>query len=126
MKKFNTATLKQHVSMILDAINDERVTDDNLKELHNEVFNTDYFIIGYYNAEKWIIENFDSVFSAIEIVREYEVDNFGEMTTKINAESIANMLSYICGELVLSEIDAYDIETVNELKETCEVYFKEL
>lgn len=25
--------------------------------LHHELFNTDYFIIGYYEAEKWLTDN---------------------------------------------------------------------
>lgn len=120
MNTFNTATLNLHASMILDAINDERITDDNLDDLHHEVFNTDYFIVGYYQANVWIVENFVDAFSAIEIVRDYEVDQFGEFNTEINSEKIANMLSYICGEQVISELEYF--LTVDELKSSVEAY----
>lgn len=123
MTTFNTATLNQHASMILDAINDERINDDNLEDLHHEVFNTDYFIIGYYDASKWINENFGDTFNAIEIVKDYEVNNFGEMNTEVNSESIANMLSYICGEEVIGELGSFD--TVEELKELVEYYLQD-
>lgn len=120
MKTFNYATEQQHLSMILDAINDDRITDDNIEDLHHIVFNEDYFIIGYFQAEQWIKENFDSVFGAIETVIEYEKESFGESHTKINSEAIANMLSYICGEYVISDNDLHTFETVEELKEALE------
>ena len=118
MNNFSNAVKQQHTTMIVDAINDGRITDDNLEDLHHEVFNTDYFIIGYYDAEKWIIENFGSVFSAVDIVREYEVESFGEFNTPINSERIAGMLSYIAGELVISELG--DFDSVGELIELLE------
>ena len=123
MKTFNYATEQQHLSMILDTINDDRITDDNIEDLHHIVFNEDYFIIGYYQANQWIEENFNSTFEAIDIVREYEVDNFGEMTTDINSEKIANMLSYICGEIVISELAPFD--GVEELIEALNNYINE-
>ena len=118
MSNFNQTTLDQHKLMIIDAINDERINDDNIDDLHCEVFNTDYFIIGYYQANKWIEENFNSTFEAIEIVKDYEMANFGEFNTELNSEKIANMLSYICGEEVISELGSFD--TLEELKELLE------
>jgi len=112
MSNFNTATLEQHKQMIVDAINDGIINDDNIENLHNEVFNTDYFIIGYYQADQWIQSNFDSIFDAINIVREYEIANFGEFTAEITSEKIANMLSYICGEEVISELG--DLDDLND------------
>lgn len=122
MNIFNTSTLNQHANMILDAINDGRINDDNLEDLHHEVFNTDYFIIGYYEASKWINENFGDAFNAIEIVKDYEIANFGEMNTEVNSEKIANMLSYICGEEVIGELGSFD--TIEELKELVEDYLQ--
>ena len=122
MTTFNTATLDQHATMILDAINDERINDDNIEDLHHEVFNTDYFIIGYCEASKWINENFEDAFNAISIVEGYELDSFGEFSTEINSEAIANMLSYICGEEVIGDLGSFD--TVEELKELVESYLQ--
>ncbi|MDG1857825.1 MAG: hypothetical protein P8I94_01900, partial [Emcibacteraceae bacterium] len=59
-------------------------------------------------------------FNAIDIVKEYEIDNFGEMNTKVNSEAIANMLSYICGEQVISELDNFD--DIEELKTALNEY----
>ena len=80
-------------------------------DLHNEVFNTDYYIIGTHNAKEELTE-FD-VFNAIEKVQEYERFNFGELYTDISdPEKLVNMLYYIIGEEVISEL--YDIPAFND------------
>ncbi len=81
-------------------------------DLHNEVFNTDYYIIGTYQAKK-ALEEYD-VFDAIEKVQTYEKDNFGEVYTDLSdPEKLINMLYYIIGEEVLFEI-MDGIEAFNE------------
>ena len=73
-------------------------------DLHNEVFNMDYYIIGYAEAKKALEEY--GVFEAIEVVMEYEKSNFGEVMTDIsNPEKLANMLWYIIGEGAIAEIE---------------------
>jgi hypothetical protein len=72
-------------------------------DLHNEVFNTDYYIIGTYQAKEALEEY--GVFDAIEKVQTYEKDNFGEVYTDLsNPEKLVNMLYYIIGDEVLSEM----------------------
>ena len=65
-------------------------------DLHHEVFNTDYYIIGTYKA-KQALEQY-GVFNAIDEVQTYEKENFGEIYTDLsNPENVANMLYYIKG-----------------------------
>ena len=72
-------------------------------DLHNEIFNTDYYIIGTYEAKE-ALKEYD-VFKAIEKVRKYEEDNFGEIYTDLSdPEKLINMLYYIIGEEVLYEL----------------------
>jgi len=72
-------------------------------DLHNEVFNTDYYIIGTYKAKQALTEY--DVWDAIEKVQTYEKDNFGEVYTDLsNPEKLINMLYYIIGEEVLNEM----------------------
>jgi hypothetical protein len=72
-------------------------------DLHNEVFNTDYYIIGTEMA-KDALREYD-VFKAIELVREYEKDNFGEVYTDLsNPEKLINMVYYIIGDEVIGEM----------------------
>lgn len=82
--------------------------EDYYCDLHNEVFNTDYYIIGTYEA-KQALEQY-GVFNAIEKIQEYEKDNFGEINTKLSdPEKVANMLYYIIGDEVIGELfDKFD------------------
>jgi hypothetical protein len=71
-------------------------------DLHNEIFNSDYYIIGRYEAEQWLTNN-GGVFHNIDLVKEYEQSNFGEVNTDLSEpEHIVNMVVYILGEEVLS------------------------
>ena len=81
-------------------------------DLHNEVFNTDYYIIGTYQAEEALKEY--GVFKAIERVQTYEKENFGEVYTDLSdPEKVVNMLYYIIGEDVLWEMLEHS-ETLSE------------
>ena len=71
-------------------------------ELHNEIFNTDYYIIGTYEAKQWLS---DKVFDVIDYIQEYEEDNFGEVYTDVSdPEKVVNMYCYILGEEILYEV----------------------
>ena len=71
-------------------------------ELHNRLFNEDYYIIGTFEAKEWLQ---NEVFEVMEFVKDYEVDNFGESHTELtNPEKLVNMYVYILGEIVLGEI----------------------
>jgi|GEM_PF-1528478 len=73
-------------------------------DLHNELFNQDYFIIGYYNAEQFLKNTSEGVFGAINLVKEYEESNFGAVSTDLSSsEKVANMYAYIKGEEILNE-----------------------
>jgi len=75
-------------------------------DLHNEVFNTDYYIIGRYEAKKWLG---DHVFDVIGIIQEYEQDNFGEVTTELTEpEKVVNMYVYIVGEDLIGEDSRFE------------------
>lgn len=76
-------------------------------DLHNEVFNTGYYIIGTEMA-KDALREYD-VFDAIELVQEYEKFNFGEIYTDLsNPEKLINMVYYIIGEEVISALNEMD------------------
>ena len=78
----------------------EQLVKDN--ELHNELFNVDYYIIGTYEAKQLLS---DKVFDVIECITEYETDNFGEVTTDLtDPEKVVNMYVYILGEELLYEV----------------------
>ena len=73
-------------------------------DLHNEVFNTDYYIIGTYEAKE-ALKEYD-VFEAIELVQKYEKEQFGEVYTDCsNPEKLINMVYYIVGDEVICEMN---------------------
>jgi hypothetical protein len=79
-------------------------------DLHNEVFNTDYYIIGTYEAKEALREY--DVFEAIELVQNYEKTQFGEVYTDLSdPEKLINMVYYIIGDEVIGEM--YEIEEFN-------------
>lgn len=81
-------------------------------DLHHEVFNTNYYIIGTYEAKEALEEY--GVWDAIAKVQEYEKDNFGEVYTDLsNPEKLINVLYYIIGEEVLFEM-MNDSKTLSE------------
>ena len=82
------------------------------RDLHNEVFNTNYYIVGTYEAEK-ALEQYGT-FEAIRKIQEYENDNFGEVLTDLSdPEKIANMLYYIIGNEAIQDLYEYS-ETFSE------------
>ena len=89
-------------------------------DLHHEVFNTDYYIIGTDEAKE-ALEKY-GVWDAIAKVKTYEEDNFGEIYTDLSdPEKLINMLFYIIGEEVLYEmmdgIEAWDENWNNQADE---------
>lgn len=90
--------------------------DGCIADLHNEVFNTDYYIIGTYEA-KQALKQYD-VFEAIEKVQNYEEDNFGEIYTNLSdPEKLANMLYYIVGEESMQNLSTIEKNWDNEIDE---------
>lgn len=94
-------------------------------ELHNKLFNEDYFIIGRYQAEHFLQDS-GGVFNAIETITEYEQDQFGEVTTNLaEAEHVANMYAYIRGEEFLQKCPTFSrkwdkklsLEELQEIKD---------
>ena len=104
-------------------------------DLHSEVFNTDYYIIGTAKAKE-ALESY-GVFDALNKVQTYEAYNFGEVTTDLSdPEKFANMLYYIESEEYLYSMDG-EIHDIlddqwgdefleNDIKKLIELFKKEL
>ena len=108
-------------------------------DLFDSMFNEDYYIIGTYKAAKALEgyeydENVDycepalnGIFGAVELVKTYEVDNCGEVVTKLDdPEQLANMVEYIRAEAVYlqvledAELDLNDEVTPENVKKLIE------
>ena len=105
---------------------------DSFEELFNSMFNSDYYVMYAYNAVV-ALEAFqndqkldgyetelDGTFGAIELVKQYELKEFGEVNTSLeDPVKLANMVEYIRGEvsfkkaLNVAGLD-FDSETTEE------------
>lgn len=94
-------------------------------ELHHELFNTDYYIIGIYKAKK-ALEKY-GVFEAIEEIKEYEIDLFNEIYTDFSEpEKVASMLWYIISERIINEMEFYSYDTVTDVIEFLKSHIEKL
>ena len=102
------------------ADHDKDWINDNKDDLHHHAFNTDYYIIGYGKAEEWLGSH---TFEVINIIKDYEQDNFGQVSTDLScAESVVNMYAYIVGEqFVYKYIETLEEEEDEEELETVTV-----
>lgn len=71
-------------------------------DLHNYIFNEEPAFI-YTNRAESAVDSV-GVWSAIRLVKQYEVDNFGESNTEIEPCKIANVLTYIYGEFLFAQV----------------------
>ena len=70
-------------------------------DVHHDIFNTEYYIIGNYQARQWLGS---LAFDVINIIKEYEQDQFGEVYTDFSdPERVVNMYVYIVGEEIMQE-----------------------
>lgn len=71
-------------------------------DLHSQLFNSEEIFIHDNEAE----EACDSVgtWNAIRLVRTYEKDNFGEVSSEVEPCKVANRLVYIYGEYLINQI----------------------
>jgi hypothetical protein len=85
--------------ILADALQDD--------DLHFNVYNSDYFIIGYYNAEQWLIkDDINYTFEVLGYVQEQEEIALGNIEKIDNAERLVNLYAYWLGYEVIAELQA--------------------
>jgi len=100
MDYYKYEEIKSHFEDYISEQDSEWVKD-NIEDIHHYAFNEDYYIIGTFNAKQWLG---NMAFDVIGIIRDYEKDNFGELSTDISdPEKVVNMYAYIVGEQVVYE-----------------------
>ena len=81
----------------------EGINSYTFDDVFNDLFNSDYYIIGYRKAEDALKEY--GVFKALEEVQQFDVENFGHWDTDYtDPEKIANMLEYIHASEYLNDM----------------------
>ena len=111
MKKFNFGKFKDiKKDLIFQRV--AELLEDRLPDavgvyggdLHNYVFNDEPAFM-WTNMAEGAVDSV-GVWSAIRLVKQYEVDNFGESNTEFEPCKIANMLTYIYGEFLLAQVES--------------------
>ena len=88
--------------------------DYDVSDLHNDIFNTDYYIVGRYQAKQWMGAD---AFDMIGDVQEYENLHFGECHTDLSEpEHVVNMWTYVQGYEIIDE--CYE-QVCDELSDQC-------
>lgn len=103
-----TSIRKEFEQRAIDYVNDGILTIENQDDWHYHLFNEDYYIIGYYNAEQWLNEHNVSPFEAIGTIQDYEIIEVGFGSS----EAVVNAYVYIVGEYWMYE---YGEEFINQL-----------
>ena len=108
----------------------EGIEDYTFEDVFNDLFNSDYYFIGYKEAEEALKEY--GIFKALDEVQEFDVENFGHWDTDYtDPEKVANMLEYIHASEYMRDMlneaglyldDATTAENVNKLIETLKEY----
>ena len=106
---------KDRIEEIYDYDKDKVSTElPDLYDLHHEIFNTDYYIVGRYQAKQWLGAD---AFDCISEIQEYENEHFGSVTTDLSEpERVVNMYVYIIGEEILEDVvsDFLDLQGDDE------------
>lgn len=110
----NTIIVKNVKEIIKDNLMD--CVGEYTGDLHGRLFNESPFYIHPNEAKKAL--NQIDVFKAIEIVQNYEKQNFGDIYTKIEPCAIANMLIYIAGYSLLGNSKTLDEKWDEKLTES--------
>ena len=96
IKEYTIETIKERLEY------DKEYLNQDITDIHHDLFNSDYYIIGCYKAERWLN---NKVFQVIDEIKDYEELNFGEVTTDFSSsESVVNMYVYIIGEYILDDV----------------------
>lgn len=88
----------------------ESILDQDLKinseDLHNDIFNTGYYIIGYFQCSEWLKSHGIGEFESIELVKELHEQHFGEfeMPERVHSEWAVNQLVYFYGLELMDRI----------------------
>ena len=102
---------KDRIQEIYDH-NPEKLTTElpDLYDLHHEIFNTSYYIVGRYQAKEWLgADAFDCIYD----IQEYENCHFGQVTTDLSEpEKVVNMYVYVVGYQILEDVITEFLDSV--------------
>jgi hypothetical protein len=105
--------IKEHFKDFLRE-NSESILDGrlHLDDIHHEAFNSDYYMIGRYQAEQWLG---DQTFEIIQYIIDWEMSDLdcqylmhrdvgtNPFTDLTDPEKVVNLYAYIVGEQIVND-----------------------
>ena len=101
---FSSEIKKELACEMIDYIENYGIQDMYLCDIANELYNTDYYIIGIYQAKEWLKKYFDDMLETIEYWEDETGETYGQMITDV--EKLATLVAYTVVDNLLYE--AYD------------------
>ena len=96
MKGFDTMfsyeIKKELACEMIDYIENYGIQDMYLGDIAHELYNTDYYIIGIYQAKEWLKKYFDDMLETIEYWGEETGESYGQMITDV--KKLATLVAY--------------------------------
>ena len=110
--------LKEHIFESLESYTHLEFNgeDQAVDHLITEIFNVDYYIIGYYQSEEWLKKHNVSIFEAIGFVNDQNEHQLGELENYDNAECLVNRLVYWVGAELMWSLQTEIYESWKTLK----------
>ena len=100
---------KEIANEMINYIENYGIQDIYLCDMANELYNTDYYIIGIYQAKEWLKKYFDDMLETIEYWEDETGEPYGNMITEV--EKLATLVAYTVADIVLYEIyDCADLD----------------
>lgn len=80
-------SIEKELTIYIQDLKDNNVlNEDNRKDWHHIAFEEENYLEGCNIANEWLDKNELDVFEAVNIVKEYEEERFGDFTTALNSE----------------------------------------
>ncbi len=87
----------------------------DIDDLHHDLFNADYYIVYHSEAKKWLERHNLDAFDAITLLKQYELDHFGEVSNAdYTPEHVVNSLVFFIGYEIGIEDIANEIINSND------------
>ena len=106
---------KEIANEIIDYIEGYGIQNMYLCDIANELYNSDYYIIGIYQAKEWLKKHFDDMLETIEYWEDETGEPFKDSITEV--EKIATLVAYTVADSVLYEVYYYTDLDSNDICE---------
>ena len=99
---FSSEIKKEIASEMIEYIENYGIQDIYLCDIANELYNTDYYMIGIYQCKEWLKKYFDDMLETIEYWEDETDEPYGNMITDV--EKLVSLVVYTVADNILYEI----------------------